>query len=58
MTAGAGRRQCYGDVKYLSDIFAALQELVRRDRLTNYQVIANGPGRQDVAYLHFHLVAK
>src|SRR5215218_957641 len=27
-----------GDVKYLSDIFAVLQELVRRDRLTNYQV--------------------
>jgi hypothetical protein len=47
-----------GDVRYLSDIFAALQELVRRERLTNYQVIANGPERQDVAYLHFHLIAK
>jgi len=47
-----------GDVKYLSDIFAALQDLVRRDRLTDYQVIANGPERQDVAYLHFHLIAR
>ena len=46
-----------GDVKYLSDIFAVLQDLVRRDRLTNYQVITNGPERQDVAYLHFHLIA-
>ena len=46
------------DVKYLSDIFAVLQELVRRDRLTSYQVLANGPERQDVAYLHFHLIAK
>ncbi len=46
------------DVEYLSDIFATLQELIRRERLTNYQVTANGPGRQDVAYLHFHLVAK
>ena len=46
------------DVKYLSDIFAVLQELVRRSRLTNYQVLANGPERQDVAYLHFHLIAK
>jgi hypothetical protein len=46
------------DVKYLSDIFAVLQELVRRDRLTNYQVLANGPERQDVAYLHFHLIAR
>ena len=47
-----------GDVKYLSDIFAVLQDLIRRDRLTNYQVTANGPERQDVAYLHFHLIAK
>lgn len=46
------------DVKYLADIFAVLQELVRRDRLTSYQVIANGPERQDVAYLHFHLIAR
>ena len=46
------------DVEYLSDIFAVLQELIRRDRLTSYQVHVNGPERQDVAYLHFHLVAR
>src|SRR5688500_16605746 len=47
-----------GDEEYLADIFAVLQELVRREGLTRYQVITNGPEKQDVAYIHFHLTAR
>lgn len=42
---------------YLIDIFAVIQELVKEEHLTDYEVITNGPGKQAVTYLHFHLIA-
>ncbi len=46
------------DQAYLLDAFAVMQELVKRDKLQTYFMRTSGPGYQDVAYLHFHLLAK
>jgi diadenosine tetraphosphate (Ap4A) HIT family hydrolase len=46
------------DAPYLIDIFAVMQQLIKDRALSNYRVITNGPGFQDVTYLHFHLVAR
>jgi diadenosine tetraphosphate (Ap4A) HIT family hydrolase len=47
----------HGDEAYLVDAFATLDELIRREHLTRYKIIANGPDLQTVRYLHFHLVS-
>lgn len=46
------------DAAYVADAFEVMADLVRRDRLTDYKVITNGPGFQQVRYLHFHLLAQ
>jgi hypothetical protein len=46
------------DQVYLLDAFALIQDLVKTERLQTYIVKTNGPGYQDVAYLHFHLMSK
>jgi len=46
------------DAPYLLDIFAVVQHLIKDKALSSYRVITNGPGFQDVTYLHFHLLAK
>jgi histidine triad (HIT) family protein len=46
------------DAPFLMDLFSTVGELVRRDHLTSYRVFTNGPGYQQMTYLHFHLVAK
>ncbi len=46
------------DSEYLMDVYAIINELVKKDNLTNYQVITNGPGYQHTSYLHFHLRAE
>jgi len=46
-----------GDRAYLDDAYAVMDRLIARDHLTNYKVVTNGPGYQDVSYLHFHLIA-
>jgi histidine triad (HIT) family protein len=46
------------DAPYLIDIFAVAQHIIAEKGLTNYQIITNGPGYQDVTYLHFHLLTK
>jgi histidine triad (HIT) family protein len=56
------------DIKNIADVSAAdepavadcvrvLRELISELRLTDYRVYSNGPGLQEVAYLHFHLVS-
>jgi len=45
------------DRAYLDDAYAVIDQLVAKDHLKSYRVITNGPGYQDVAYLHFHLIA-
>ena len=42
----------------LADLFAVMGEVVREKKLTDYQIMTNGPGYQTVSYLHFHLVAR
>jgi hypothetical protein len=46
------------DQAYLLDAFALMQDLIKREHLTKYMIKTNGPGYQDVAYLHFHLMAE
>lgn len=46
------------DAAYVADAFEVMADLVRREHLTNYKVITNGPGFQQVRYLHFHLLAQ
>jgi diadenosine tetraphosphate (Ap4A) HIT family hydrolase len=46
------------DVPYVIGCFAMIHELVSRDKLETYSVVTNGPGKQEIAYLHFHLIAK
>lgn len=46
------------DEEYLLDAYAAMGEVIRRENLVKYRVITNGPGFQDVTYLHFHLRAE
>jgi histidine triad (HIT) family protein len=46
------------DAGYVADAFEVMADLVRQDQLTDYKVITNGPGFQQVRYLHFHLLAQ
>ena len=43
------------DVPYVMGCFAMVRELVQRDKLETYVVSTNGPGKQDIELLHFHL---
>lgn len=45
------------DREYLADAFAVIGELVRRGKLSRWQVFTNGPGIQHLTYLHWHLLA-
>jgi diadenosine tetraphosphate (Ap4A) HIT family hydrolase len=46
------------DSAYVADAFEVMADLVRTQKLTDYKVITNGPGFQQVRYLHFHLLAQ
>ena len=46
------------DQIYLTDAYAVMQSLVKDEGLKTYMIKTNGPGYQDVAYLHFHLIAE
>ena len=46
------------DIPFVVGCFAMVRELVLRDKLEAYTVYTNGPGEQDIAYLHFHLTVK
>lgn len=46
------------DQVYLTDAYAVMQSLVKDEQLKTYLIKTNGPGYQDVAYLHFHLIAE
>jgi len=47
-----------GEEAYIAESFEVMGELVRRYGLHEYKVITNGPGFQQVRYLHFHLLAQ
>lgn len=46
------------DSPYVLGCFALARELVARDKLKAYRLRTNGPALQEIAYLHFHLVAQ
>lgn len=46
------------DLPYLLDIFTTAGRLIEENKLKDYQIYTNGPGKQTVRYLHFHLVGK
>ncbi len=43
---------------YFTDALFVAGWLIERDKLSEYRLYTNGPGSQDVTYLHFHLVAE
>ncbi len=46
------------DGPYLTDLFLVGRWIIERENLSKYRLYTNGPGHQDVTYLHFHLVAE
>ncbi|HXX34009.1 MAG TPA: HIT domain-containing protein [Thermodesulfobacteriota bacterium] len=46
------------DAQYLTDVFFVARWIIEREKLSRYRLYTNGPGLQDVTYLHFHLVAE
>ena len=45
------------DTPYVLGCFALAHELVTRDKLQSYRLYTNGPAKQEIAYLHFHLTS-
>ena len=43
------------DEQYLVDAFAIMRKLVEEHDMDKYRIMTNGPGYQQVNYLHFHL---
>lgn len=37
------------------DAYQVAREMIEKKKLSNYRFHTNGPGIQDVTYLHFHL---
>lgn len=45
------------DTEYIIDLFSTIVVLVNKYEIKNYSLWTNGPEKQDVTYLHFHLGA-
>jgi diadenosine tetraphosphate (Ap4A) HIT family hydrolase len=46
------------DVPYVLGCLAMVRKLVSRDKLKAYSLQTNGPARQEITYLHFHLIGE
>ena len=46
------------DEEYIIDLFSAIVSQINKLEIHSYKVWTNGPGKQDVSYLHFHLGAE
>jgi hypothetical protein len=46
------------DQPYVIACIALIRSLIMEEHLSNYRVVVNGPGLQDITYLHFHLKAR
>ena len=44
-----------GDEEYIVDLMASASRIVQERGLKDYRIWSNGPARQLVGYLHFHL---
>jgi len=45
------------DEPYVIDCITLIRSLILEHGLRDYRVYTNGPGLQDIRYLHFHLIA-
>ncbi|MEK6776036.1 MAG: HIT domain-containing protein [bacterium] len=45
------------DDPYLIDAYEVARDMIEKKKLSDYRFYTNGPGFQDVTYLHFHLQA-
>jgi hypothetical protein len=46
------------DTQYLTDAFFVVRWIIEQEKLSKYRFYTNGPGSQNVTYLHFHLVTE
>ncbi len=46
------------NLEYFNDALFVARWIIDREKLSKYRLYTNGPGYQDVTYLHFHLVAE
>jgi hypothetical protein len=46
------------DKEYIIDLFSTVVAIINNQGITNYKLWTNGPEKQDVSYLHFHLGAE
>ncbi len=46
------------DAEYVMEVFGYISQRVKEKKLVRYKVVTNGPGYQNVAYLHFHLIGR
>lgn len=46
------------DRGYITDLFATIATVISQESIQDYRLWTNGPGKQDVTYLHFHLAQK
>ena len=46
------------DAPFLMDAYLAARHMIEKEKLSHYRIFTNGPGFQDVTYLHFHLIGK
>jgi len=44
------------NAQYFTDAFFVARWIIEREKLSKYSFYTNGPGSQNVTYLHFHLV--
>jgi histidine triad (HIT) family protein len=44
------------DVPYITDAYFVAKQLIEERHLYKYRLTTNGPGYQDVNYLHLHLI--
>jgi sulfur carrier protein ThiS len=46
------------DAPYIIDAYLTARHIIEENKATNYRLLTNGPGFQDISYLHFHLLLK
>jgi diadenosine tetraphosphate (Ap4A) HIT family hydrolase len=46
------------DAPYLVDAYLVARRLIEEKKLSYYRFYTNGPDRQEITYLHFHLIGK
>jgi len=46
------------NAQYLIDAYLVVRRIIEKEKLSKYQLFTNGPGFQDMTYLHFQLIAE